>query len=656
MAIELSQDDVTYAEEFLASLLDEEVENGKFGKGTALRDLVVKAMAHVFAHLQKENEEIRSMQSLLSVANIATGDPDTDRAVTSATDALMSNWFITRNSGNFARGAVVINVNTRQDYLIPGNNRFIYNRTLAFYPDVVDPSQSIVIRESELLPLIALDGTVEAYQFRLNVVAAKTGQVYNVPPATWEGGGQFSPYVTGLFSTTTFDGGQGRETTTDIVDRASTAISVRNLINPRSIEATLSDRYPSINRMFITGMGDVEMLRDLKSITQSGVELHVGGHFDIYCELPRIENTAEGTLGGIFTRPDGIINIFRDSNIVDWTAEAIQAGDVLRVTEGLPDTPRDFVIKEILADELRISEQVPFAAATDEDGTLLEYYIYRPIFGADTQVLPATSVNVNGQSSRQISNVNRMMIPGGPHYEIIDVSVITPDAADPFTSATDGYVHFPNRVNRTPQVVQTSDALEYQIISNDAGLGQSMLQMEELVLATGYEDKQVRITYETLTGLDTIHTYTRDRFERVLAGNVLAKGFIPVYLTVNVPYRLKPNATGTVDEDGLVQALVDLVNNFDPNDIIDVSDFSQETRNYDGNIGAVLPHDIMYELIVPDGRIIEFTTTDEVRIDPILITDTRDNSSLEDPSAVGISDRNVRYMTTSTRITVEDRT
>lgn len=656
MPIELSQDNVTYAEEFLASLLDEEVDNGKFGKGTALRDLVVKSMAYVFAHLQKENEEIRSMQSLLSIANIATGDPDTDRAVTSATDALMSNWFITRNAGNFARGAVVINANTRQDYIIPGNNRFTYNRALAFYPDVVDPSQSIIIRESELLPVIALDGTVEAYQFRLNVVAAKTGAAYNVPASTWESGGQFSPFVTGLFNTTTFDGGQGRETTSDIVTRASTAIAVRNLINPRSIEATLTDRYPSINRMLITGMGDEEMLRDLKAITQSGVELHVGGHFDIYCELPRIETTTEGVLGGTYVRPDGIMNIFRDATIVDWTLEAIQAGDVIRVTDGLPNTPRDFVIKTILAGELRISEQVPFSEATDESGTFLEYYVYRPIFGADTQVLPLTSVNTNGQSSRQISNINRLMLPGGPHYEILDVAVVNPDSADPFISATDGFVHFPNRVNRTPVVVQTSDSLEYQITSNDSGLAQSMIQMEEVVLATGYEDKQVRVTYETLTGLDTIHTYTRDRFERVLAGNVLTKGFIPVYLTVNVPYRLKPNATGTVNEDGLIQALVDLVNNFDPNDIIDVSDFSQETRNYDSNIGAVLPHDIQYELAVPDGRLIEYTTSDEVLIESSLITDTRDNSGLEDPITVGISDRNVRYMTTATRITVEDRT
>lgn len=656
MAIEISATDIENAEAFLATLLTDNIEEGRFTQGTALRDLVVKAFAFIFAQISKDNTEVRSLQSLLNIQAIAVADPDTDRAVSDGIDAIMSNWFINRKSGSFARGLVTINVSRRQDYILPGNNRFLYDRTRAFFPDVSDPAQALIIRAADLQPVVEPDGSVALYQFQQRVVAARTGDAYNVVSATWEGGRQFSSFVTNIFNENLFSGGRGKETTDEIIDRAPTAISVRNLINERSIDVTLKERFSDIRRLFVTGMGDPEMQRDLTLELTSGMELHLGGHYDAYLELPRTEVTYDAQVGGVFTRPDGIPNVFRDAGIADWTAEEIQVGDNIRITAGLPDIPRDYIIKEILAGELRISEVTPFSGATDEDGTFVDYFIFRPVFGPDIQLVPVTGVNSTGQTSAKVQTVNRIVLPAGAHYDILDVAVVNPDPGDPNTDPGDGLVHFPVRTNATPNLVTSAEFLEYQVLNNNPETAQSQIQFEELIVEPTYNDKTLRVRYETLVSLDTVHDYTRDRFERVVAGNILARGFFPIYLSLTIPYKLVNGATALVNEDSLRIAVAEFINNFDPTKVIDVSDITTMARNYDANIGAIYPYDITYSLIAPDGRLITYITSDVVDLasDKIVAADTP--VDFDNPLGQSVSDNTVRYMSSTARITVAERT
>jgi hypothetical protein len=656
MPIEINADDVARAEAFLEVLLTESIPEGRFTPGTALRDLTVKALAFTFGAIQKDNAQVKALQSLLSVQSIATADPDVDRAVASATDAILSNWFIKRKAGGFARGLVFVEVSKRQDYLISGNHRFSYDRDHVFYPDVTDPSQTIIVKASDLIPVLTVDGTVQGYQFSQRVIAARTGADFNVAPGTWAGGTTFSPFAVRVFSATKFEGGKGRETTTELIARSETATSTRNLINTRSIDATLRDKFTTINRMLVVGMGDPEMQRDMKVELATGSKIHVGGHYDVYLELPRVQAVFEGQVGGSYIRPDGVINVFRDSTISNWNTTGIQLGDVIRISSVYEDSPpKDFVIKEITSTELRVSENTPFAVATDELGDFVDYYIYRPIYGADVQLLPTLSVNTTGQTSRRVQVPNRVVLPGGAHYDILDVAVINPDAGDPYINPTDGYVHFPVRSNETPATVTSQQYLEYQVVSKNTGVAQSQLCFEELYLVAAYNEKTVRVTYETLASLDVIHDFARDRFERVVAGNILTRGYNPVYLSMVVPYRRKPLIQTTINEDAIRQNLTDYINAFDPNDIIDVSDIATFVRNESTAIGAVLPFEINYKLILPDGRTIQFTTEDQVLIDPARINDDLANSSLTNALSLGLSDRTVRYFTSIERIALEER-
>ena len=127
MAIEISAADVTAAEEFFATLVAEQVPEGRFTDGTALRDLAIKALAVIVAQLRKENATVQSLNSLLRIKQLAANiaEADLDPAVADAAAAILDNWFITRLTGQFPRGTVNVYVSRKQDFLIPRTTTFL---------------------------------------------------------------------------------------------------------------------------------------------------------------------------------------------------------------------------------------------------------------------------------------------------------------------------------------------------------------------------------------------------------------------------------------------------------------------------------------------------------------------------------------------------
>lgn len=655
MTIEISSTDVADAEVFLASLLEQNVENGRFDQGTALRDLTVKAFAFITAYFRQQNNEVRSLQNLLNIQNIGSStDPNTDRAISAATDALLSNWFINRKVGGFARGTVSVVVTKKQDYLVPATARFSYTRSQIFFPDVSDVTQPILVSANDVFPITTSSGQVVNYFFNLRLVSARTGTDFNVDPAQWLDFTRFSPNAVSVSNSTAFSGGRAQETTAELIARSKNAIAVRNLINNRSIDATLKETFSELRRLLVVGYGEPEMQRDFKVELGTGAQLHVGGHYDIYLDLPLTESRTTGTVGGRFLRTDGVVNIFRDTSVADWTTGPVRIGDVIRVVSGLDDVPVDRTIKQIFPGELRVGTDTPFSEATDELGTNVTYFIYRPLFGPDWQVYPTIGVSTTGQTSRQISVSGTILLPGEPHYDILEVSVIDPSPGDPFADPATNTVNFVTRVNTTPAPLGTSSTNEYQVVCNDPLNSQSSRGFDQVVVDPAYDGKTLRVVYQTLAGYSAVESFVQDRFERVLAANPLSRGYFPVYLTFTVPYKLKSQADNIVDELALRTALVEFINSFDPNDVIDVSDITAFSRTFDTNIGTIFAFDIGYDLIVPDGRVITYSTPDVVSIEPQYLIPEFVGAF---PNSLGqsVSDRTVRYITTLDRVQVERR-
>jgi hypothetical protein len=81
------------------------------------------------------------------------------------------------------------------------------------------------------------------------------------------------------------------------------------------------------------------------------------------------------------------------------------------------------------------------------------------------------------------------------------------------------------------------------------------------------------------------------------------------------------------------------------------------------NVGRIYPFTIYYDIHVPDGRVVEFESEEEVTVPWVLddllvvLVDTTEGSvdTLRNPGDYGLSDDVIRYLTTSEAIQVDQR-
>lgn len=649
VSITISADDVSTASNFLEQFLTDQVPAGDFSEGTALRDLCVKAIASVVAFLRADAAQIRQMQSLVTVQAATSGD---EEALQDAVTGILSNFLIAPKGGTYARGFIIGHSTQQVDIFIPTSIQFTYSPGVIF---LVDSSDTVFIPASELVPIIDADGSILDYEFKISLVAVATGESYNVDPGLFSAFDRFNPYVTHVESTEKFSGGAGPETVDQILQRAPTAVSVRNLINDRSIVATLNDNFDDIEAILVIGMGDPEMQRDIVPTIAPNLKFHVGGNVDIYLRTALVETTFTGAVGDLYARPDGVITVFRDGAV---SLAAVLPGDIIRVTAGLPSVPAEFLVVEIDGTDLIVSDSSPFPLATDEANpvTSLTYTIGRigPGYSdvvSDVGSQPYTS----GTTSRSVSTVGRVTLPGGPVMDILDVAIINPAPAESsFKSTLDGFVHFPNHVNDTPQESATPAAgLQFQTIVHNPLYAQSESQWMEIVVGTDtnptrFDGYLLRVRYRTLAAFDSIDTFVRGPRERVSAAYQLPRGHHPVSVGMTIVYRLKTSVTTLLDDTAIAQTVVDYINSFDAADqAIDASTIIQLVKDTYPDIANIVPLTvggplltITYYLRAPTGDVITYTTTDVVDVDPVKQT----AGPVIDLEALGVTDRTLRYI------------
>lgn len=650
----ISPTDVANAANFLEQYLTDAFPEGDFTKGTALRDFTIGALASIFAYIENEATTIKQMQSLNSVEAATDGDAT---ALRDAVVAIMSNFFVTPKTGSQARGVATGHATQQVDIFIQPTAKFYRTTDLIF---TIDSDTSLFIPASELIPIVDASNTVLEYQFRIPLVAIRTGVEYNIDPGQFVNFDRFNPYVTYIENLATFSGGQGVETTAALLARAPTAISVRNLINSRSINAVLLETFPTIRSLFVAGMGDPEMQRDVVSV--GAVSMHVGGCTDIYPLTDLVETTFNGSVGANYARPDEMITMFRDSVAAPPAFPAtIFPGDILRVTSGIPGAPAVYKIVENLGTELVISNEVPFTTATDEQTPVgaASYTIGRnaPAFSDLLSGVGNTPITT-GVTSRTIAKSGRITLPGGPVMEIIDVAITNPAPGEAaFIDPADGAIHFPNQVNTTPSEAATPlDGLQYQVIIHNPTYAQSQKMWMEIVVGTDtnptrFDGYNLRVRYTTTVAFSSIDTFVSSTTERVTAASQLVRAHNPVLLTIALNYKLKNTAPSLLDNDAIAQTIVNYINAFDTTIApLDTSAIIDVVRTEYPTIGAVMPFGISYTLLTPTGDAATFLTYDQVIIDndKQLTGPTLDAAGL---LALGITSRTLRYLASAGTIT-----
>lgn len=648
MAVDPSQIIVTSqdfydAEDFLVEYLSESIPEASFERGSALRDFAVSAFVLVYAYLRGEAQGIRVRQSVQSITEeIDKGTPDLEESL----DQVLSNWFISRRSGDKSRMTAQAHFSKKENITIGTATAFWRDISHAFYLDIAtDP---YVISSTSLFPNFDSRGNLIDYVVDIPLIAGSTGDEYVFSP------GRFARIVTvtGNIPNLTYVEHQvastaavDNEDSTTLLARSQTAIAVRNLINNRSVDTTLKESFSDITSTLTIGMGETEMQRDLRTELGSHIKLHIGGKYDTFVEMA--DQTVEefGLIGGYFPRADGIINVFRDPEVtVDGlypftdAARNLEIGHILNIRSGILESPRAYQIIRIEDHELYVSEAMPFTEASDEEGVSVEYSLgwFSPNFDqSELEVVPGTHVKTAARSvtagfdhipagtSRHIQSPGSILLEGRPVQDILRVELIDPSGADTnYIDPATGTILFNQRVNSTPvapPVPVDLSTLSYQLEVLNPRKNQSAFSVSRIMVGFAadpahFDDRTLRVTYVTAAGFSNPSDYTRSYNDRVVAADHLLRMRHPIWIEMVIPYRFKRTADSSLTEVDVSTQMANYISSFDPNDDLDVSDLSTAFRNFASEVGTVFTFDIYYNLYAPDGQVAAFKTSDIVSI------------------------------------------
>lgn len=692
--------DISDAQAFLVQFQTEQVPTANLETGGAFRDILIDGFAAFYAFLRGEIDRVTARQSLLRIQAELTDDDDIAQAV----DEILSNFFVTRRGGQFARMPGRFHFTQKQAYSISVASRFWRTNETVFY--IESDSDPFVITEQSLFPVYDSGGVLVDYVVDIPMIAARAGDGYNLEPGKFiraevPGG---LPYFSYAENTEESSGGLGVESSNELIARADTAISVRNLINNRSVDALLQEEFAEIRDTLTIGMGEPEMIRDRRGEIAQHIQLHIGGHYDTYLEVAMTQIEEIGIVGGFFPRPDNIVNVFRDPYLTHDLARpfgsvlGVQPGHVLRLRSGLAGLPRGFLILRVDEHELGVSEFTPFPAASDEAITNAVVYSIgwlSPGFEEILLELPAlyfrtaeaslllATANVPYGTSRRIQQPGKIVLSGKPVQNIGWVEITDPPGSSTLIDPTTGTLVFHNRINMLPALQAESAYTQFQVQVFNPEKSQSMEAVNVINVGYGsdpavFDGLTMRVVYQTLEIISSVHLYVVNRDHRVACANQLVRGRHPVWVEMVVPYKMKATTDELLDVEAAAKTLADMVNDFDANDELNVSDVSFELRQVYPLVGAVYDVAVLYYLDAPDGQQVLFSTTDLVSIflsDSSSVTwENEDEVTIPlEVSAgwdalttqaeklqswftyLGVSDRTVRYRSLAEMISLEVR-
>ena len=258
-------------ETFIDARLKQEIPTMSIQEGTGVRDLLVKPAQVLMDPVSREVQLIKQGQSLANPDLLA----DTEA------DALVANFFVSRNLGSLAVGRVRLFFNAPIAINVSVGNVCYTAGGLRFLPTTI---QSISAEA------MVFNQTGSLFYFDIKVTAESPGEQYNIDPQAITGITNLNVAVRAT-NLSKFEKGLDQETTTDLIQRASDSITERSLVVPRGVTARLFDQFNDLEQLQIIGMFDPEMHRDVLTGGDLGIPIATGN--DGYVE--------DDGLGGVTT-------------------------------------------------------------------------------------------------------------------------------------------------------------------------------------------------------------------------------------------------------------------------------------------------------------------------------------------------------------------
>lgn len=224
------------------------------------------------------------------------------------------------------------------------------------------------------------------------------------------------------------------------------------------------------------------------------------------------------------------------------------------------------------------------------------------IFVRDSQ-LPASAV----VEKAIVANLQvELQSPETPIYKVELIQLKDGDALTTLTEGTDYNVTY-----------GSTDLTEQSFVNNQTVNYYSRFSAKEKVTITfldaAYANRRAVITYSKPSSVQTIQDFVEDEENRVIAANILVRAYAPVFISMNIEYRVT-GFDSPVDEAALIQQIQDYVNSLAGLDTIEVSKIVQILESAEGLKSVVLPVTVVAEVNKTDGSVETIQTQDKLVI------------------------------------------
>lgn len=299
----LNATDLADAKNFLIQYLRDAGYEGSLEDGTALSDLLTKAMAILYTLFKSDVDRAEAYQSLagaLKYREVLGDEYD------SAVDTILSNWFVTRKPGVPSVGTLRLVFAKPLDLL-----QIASDKVLAEVSGVeCYPSQSFTYRAEDF---VAIVNSVEYFnEYYLDIPVVGNSEA----GAAIRAGDAVTVYLSNIYFLRArvvedFGPGTTQESSEAFIERTQQAINTRELITPRAAYTVLMDQFDALSDLYVAGYGSAEQVRDL--VTFENVEVHIGNKADIYLDAPLVRRSYSGQVDaeGHLTVPDQVAEVLQ---------------------------------------------------------------------------------------------------------------------------------------------------------------------------------------------------------------------------------------------------------------------------------------------------------------------------------------------------------
>ena len=542
--LEVSQDEILQAELAAEKILEARYPDLDLRQGTGLRDLVIRPSATLLALVNKAVIYYFSQNTLPGI---------TDNSPTEIVDKILSNWFVERKAGKKSVISARLFFATKKNVTIGTEIFFSPDNTKKFYP-ISTYSFSPDELQYEIF--------TGEYFVDIDLIADKEGTEYDLTSGSLLYFSNFDAYFLRGEINYLREMASVTETNTNFIARTKTAVSTRNLINVPSIDSRLREDFDYITSVTTVGYGDQEMYRDQVSVLAppavDPILIHIGGKTDVYTRVPlqtqvlqypTDENGVAEIVGPYLEierstisggSEDDTVPVYREVSVssitfagniatVNAPAHGFTGGQTIIISGATPTVYNGTFQVSIVTNANVFTYVLPSTPASVPTGTI------------KAKTLTAFSVtypnkNVYNASFSKSGNVVTVSCPD--HGVIVGRYVLLGGALpagyngwfqvvsvtkDSFTVINNAVLSSP--ATGTPLISIT----DYQ---EDTGL--SPLQTIHADFGIANANKTVSFTTLGFQGLSGIQTYMNQETRKVLAGDMLARGYNIYYLSMNI--------------------------------------------------------------------------------------------------------------------------